>query len=79
MTEDSPKYPSWIDDNYPVPDPSWDYYRIYEVAIALDRESTRLFSQISNEETRTPEADQRIRERLKEVNLQCNELLRLLG
>ncbi len=79
MTEDSPKYPSWIDQGHPVPDPSWDYYRIYEVAIALDRESTRLFSQISNEETRTAEADQRIRDRLKEVSLQCNELLRLLG
>jgi hypothetical protein len=52
--------------------------RIYEIAIALDRESTRLFSQISNEETRTPEADQRIRERLKEVNLQCNELMQAL-
>lgn len=79
MTEDSPKYPGWIDQGYPVPDPTWDYYQIYEVAIALDRESTRLFSQISNEETRTAEADQRIRDRLKEVSLQCNELLRLLG
>ncbi|MBE9068713.1 hypothetical protein IQ260_18870 [Leptolyngbya cf. ectocarpi LEGE 11479] len=79
MTEDSPKYPSWIDDNYPVPDPSWDYCRIYEIAIALDRESTRLFSQISNEETRTPESDQRIRERLQEVAMQCNELMKELG
>lgn len=79
MTEDSPKYPGWIDQGYPVPDPTWDYYRIYEVAIAIDRESTRLFSQISNEEDRTPEADQRIRDRLKEVSLQCSELLRLLG
>ncbi|MDV3351447.1 hypothetical protein QGP82_22275 [Leptothoe sp. LEGE 181152] len=78
MTEDSPKYPSWIDDDYPVPDPSWEYHRIYEIAIALDRESTRLFNQISNEEKRTPEADQRIRERLKEVNLQCNELMQAL-
>ena len=79
MTEDSPKSPSWIADDYPVPDPSWDYYRIYEIAIALDRESTRLFTTISNEQTRTIEADQRIRERLKEVALQCNELLRELG
>lgn len=79
MTEDSPKYPSWIDDDYSVPDPSWDYYRIYEIAIALDRESTRLFSQISNEETRTPDADQRIRERLQEVAMQCNELMAALN
>ena len=79
MSEDFSKSPNWIDQIYPVPDPTWDYYRIYEVAIAIDRESTRLFSQISNEEDRTPEADQRIRDRLKEVNLQCNELLRLLG
>ena len=78
MTEYSPKYPSWVDQGYPVPDPTWDYYRIYEIAIELDRESTRLFNQISNEENRTPEADQRIRERLKEVNLQCNELLQAL-
>ena len=34
MTEDSPKYPSWMDNNYPVPDPSWDYYQIYEIALA---------------------------------------------
>lgn len=79
MTEDSPKYPIWIDHDYPVPDPTWDYYRIYEIAIALDRESTRLFSQISNEENRTAKADQRIRDRLQEVSLQCNELMRLLG
>ena len=79
MTEDSPQYPDWIDDDSPVPDPTWAYARIYEIAIALDRESTRLFAQISNEETRTAEADQRIRERLKEVNLQCNELMQALG
>lgn len=77
--EESPDYPNYPGSGYPVPDPTWPYYQIYEVAIALDRESTRLFSQISNEETRTAEADQRIRDRLKEVNLQCNELLRLLG
>lgn len=70
MTEDSPRYPGL--------DPTWDYARIYEIALALDRESTRLFSQISNEATRTPEADQRIRERLKEVSLQCNELMKEL-
>lgn len=34
MTEDSPKYPAWIDQGYPVPDPTWDYYRIYEIALA---------------------------------------------
>lgn len=79
MTEESPEYPSWVDQGSPVPDPTWAYYPIYEVEIALDRESTRLFSQISNEETRTVKADQRIRDRLKEVSLQCNELLRLLG
>ncbi|NEP62697.1 MAG: hypothetical protein F6K31_38220 [Symploca sp. SIO2G7] len=79
MTENSLKYPTWIDQGYPVPNPTWDYYRIYEVAIALDRESTRLFSQISNEENRTLEADQRIRDRLKEVSLQCNELMKALG
>ena len=78
MTEDSPNYPNYSDSGYPVPDPTWPYRRIYEIAIALDRESTRLFSQISNEETRTAEADQRIRDRLKEVNLQCNELMKEL-
>ena len=79
MTEYSPKYPSWIDDDYPVPDPNWDYYRIYEIAIALDRESTRLISTISQEENATQEANQRIRERLKEVALQCNELMSALN
>lgn len=64
--------------NYPNHDPTWDYAQLYELAIALEQESTTLRTIISNAENRTPEADARIHREFSEVLLRCSELVKQL-
>lgn len=60
--------------DYPLPDPTWDYWSVYHEAISLQREATNLIASMSDVETRSPEADQRIRDSLRQISAHINEI-----
>lgn len=49
-----------MDNNYPTPDPAWDYAAIYE-------ELQSAIAEISKLETANPEADERLKNRMKNI------------
>lgn len=67
-----------IDLDYPVPDPAWDYFEVYKVAIALHQEATEMVSRVSEEERGSTEADQVIRDSLQEISQRVNRIMALL-
>lgn len=64
--------------DYPLPDPLWEYYGPYLEAIALHKEAMEMISRMSEEERRSAEADDAIRESLREISTRVNALMALL-
>jgi hypothetical protein len=61
--------------DYPVPDPTWDYCEVYWQAIARHREATAMIAAMSAQERSSPEADQAIRDSLREISWRVNEMM----
>jgi hypothetical protein len=64
-------YPLIIDGSEPLPDPSWDYTQVYYRAVSIRREVEALFNTLEVDDG-TPEVDQAIRDRLRQVSAQIN-------
>jgi len=55
--------------------PTWDYGEVYWQAIALHREATVMVVAMIEQERSSPEADQAIRELLREISRRVNEMM----
>jgi hypothetical protein len=83
--------PESYDPNYPympifdgseaLPDPAWDYYEVWVHAIALRQEADRLMATFIHPESdaQTPKTDQVLRDHMRQIAAQTNEILRILG
>lgn len=67
-----------MDIDYSLSDPAWDYAAEYHAAIALQHEAQALIATLSEQEERSPEADQAVREYLKQIALHSTMILSLL-
>lgn len=67
-----------MDIDSPLLDPAWDYAAEYHAAIALQHEAQDLIATLSEQEERSPETDQTVREHLKQIAFHSTMILNLL-
>ena len=67
-----------IDFDYPLPDPTWDYWAESQAAIALHKQATDLIATMSDWETRSPNNDQTIRDSLQKISGEASRIMGLL-
>jgi hypothetical protein len=66
-----------IDSQYPIPDPAWDYARIWDMLQANKLDLNELLTYLGDIEEATPETDLKIQERLRTL-ANCFETTRQL-
>lgn len=67
------------ENDYPLPDPTWEYSKVYLQAIALHKAATEMIADMSEQERGSAEADETIRVALREISVRVKEITGLLN
>ena len=69
-------YSDLMDVDYPLPDPSWDYSKIYDDCQRSKTELEKLIHYMSQVENATPETDSEVKARLDQIGQRLNQTRR---